>query len=172
MIKNIIPIMIEVRPSTILPGEVGLFAVRALSAGTIVGDAKQLDEGSTFHPWSDFSEVDPLTQKKIMECCLGTAEGFVAPKDFNYLTVPWSINHSCEYNVGFDDESNFVLTRDVAANEELFWDYGMGEANPNFSMQCRCGSKKCRGIITGNDWKNEEFVEKNKRYFLRTLLSK
>jgi hypothetical protein len=167
---EIIPVLIEVKSSKILDGEIGLFAARKLKKGTIIAEAIKL--GEKFIPWSFFASVDDVTKEKIGNYCLDTEEGFYAPPDFNYLSTPWNMNHSCDYNVGFDDVGNFITIRDVDGGEELFWDYGMGRSNPNFVLNCKCGSEKCRKIITGNDWKNLDYVNINKEYFLRELLAK
>lgn len=168
--RTISPIIIEIRCSKMLENQIGLFSVRALKKGQIIAEAKKLDE--KFIPWSTVNGIDPLTRRKISQYCLQTDEGLYLPKDFNYLTVPWNMNHSCDYNVGFDDKGNFVTVRNVQANEELTWDYGMGFSDPRYNFKCECKSKICRHKITGNDWKNRDFVEKNKEYFLRELLKK
>lgn len=164
------PVIIEVRASKMLLDQIGLFAARDLKKDTIIAEASKL--GEKFVAWSEIVHIDGITREKIKHYCLDTEDGFYVPADFNYLSVPWNMNHSCDYNIGFDDIGNFVSTRDINKDEELFWDYGMGRSYPGFELECHCGSGKCRGLITGNDWKNKEFVEKNKGYFLRELLSK
>lgn len=162
------PIIIEIRPSKMLPGEIGLFAARTLKKDTVIGDANLL--GERFIPWSDFKRIDAITKRKIKQYCLQTPDGFYAPQDFNYLTVPWNMNHSCDYNVGFNEKGDFVTVKNVKRGDELVWDYGMGISDPKFKLLCKCGSKKCRKNITGNDWKDSVYREKNKKYFMRELL--
>ena len=166
----VIPVIIEVRSSKVLPGQIGLFAARDIKKGVIIAEAKKL--GEKFVPWSKIGKIDHTTREKMKHYCLDTEEGFYVPEDFNYLSTPWNMNHSCDYNIGFDEKGNFVTTREIKNGEELFWDYGMGRSYPGFKMKCECGSKNCRGIITGNDWKNHEFVNNNKKYFLRELIKK
>lgn len=156
------------KPSKMILGEMGVFATVDLAKDTVIGDVRYLDEGP-FVPWSKYDEFSTANKKKIDAFCLGTAEGFTLPRDFNYLSVPWCLNHSCDGNVGFDAVGNFVTMREVKAGEELSYDYGLAEANPRFRMVCKCGSEKCRGIITGDDWKNPVFQEKNKNYMLPEL---
>ena len=162
------PVLIEIRPSKMLPGEIGLFAACALKKGTIIGDATLL--GERFIPWSEYTKNDTRTKKKINQYCLQTIDGFYAPSDFNYMSVPWNMNHCCNYNVGFDKKGNFVTVRQIKSGEELTWDYGMGISNPKFKLVCACKAKKCRNLITGNDWKNSKYLHKNKEYFMRELL--
>lgn len=162
------PLLIELRPSKMIKGEIGLFAVRAIKKETIIAHAAKM--GETFVPWSQYAKVDKKTQIKIQQFCLQTKDGFFVPDDLNYLSVPWNMNHSCTYNIGFDRKGNFISIRDIKNGEELFFDYGLATSNPDFKMTCKCKSKNCRKVITGNDWLNDNFVEKNKKYFLRELL--
>jgi uncharacterized protein len=57
-------------------------------------------------------------------------------------------NHSCEPNCGIKNYFDIVAMRDIAAYEEITWDYAMTENNDWF-MSCDCGSKRCRRLITG-----------------------
>jgi len=163
------PLVIELRPSKLIKGEIGLFAVRNLKKDAIIAQADKM--GENFVPWNDFFKSDKITQKKIRQFSLETKNGLFVPDDINFLSVPWYMNHSCTYNIGFDKKGNFVTVRNIKKGEELFIDYGLGVSNPYFKLLCKCKSKNCRKIITGNDWLNDSFVEKNKSYFLRELLA-
>lgn len=140
------------KPSKMLKGEVGVFATRNLKKDSIVADASQFSTVKLI-PWTKFDSLDAVTQKKVMDYCSGDAKGFYAPPDLNYLSIAWHLNHCCDPNVGFDKNYNFVAMRNVKKGEELCWDYCYDESNPNFKMKCSCGSKKCRKVITGNDWR-------------------
>ena len=143
-------VRIEIKPSKMLEGEVGVFATRNLAKNSIIADAEQFPE--IFVPWSEFHKLDPITQRKIMDYCCGDEKGFLVPPDLNYLSIAWHLNHSCEPNVGFNDNSDFVAVRNIKKGEELCWDYSYLESNPNFKMKCACGKRVCRKLITGNDW--------------------
>jgi len=164
------PLLIELGVSRLLPGQLGLFAARALPQDQVIAHAAKL--GETLVTWTDFARIDAITQAKIKRYCLLTPEGAFTPQDINYLTPAWYMNHSCGYNVGLDEQGNFVTSQAVAEGQELFWDYGMGVSYPEFKLECRCGSANCRKVITGNDWKNPAFVKRNRRYFLRELLAR
>ena len=167
--KHIIEsLLIEIRPSKMLSGQIGLFAARHIKKDTVVAHTKRFKE--IFHPWEDFKNLDKITQRKIKQYCIMTKRGFYSPFDFNWLPVPWNMNHSCEYNVGFDKDENFVTVRSIRSGEELCWDYGMGISDENFRLHCKCKSKKCRKIITGNDWQDPIYKKKNLKYFSRRLL--
>lgn len=163
--------VIELRPSIIVPGEVGVFAVVNLETGTVVGRSALLGEGP-FVKWQAYRDFNEATRQKIDAFCLGTEEGFTLPCDFNYMSVPWYINHSCDPNIGFDEEDNFITIRDVMAGEELAYDYGTAEANPRFRLKCSCGSPNCRREVTGNDWNGPEFRKEKERYMMSFLKKK
>ncbi len=66
------------------------------------------------------------------------------------------VNHSCEPNCGIrvneTGAHDFVAMKDISVNEEITFDYGMRNYIIDFFPNCRCGSEKCRGRITG--WKD------------------
>lgn len=67
------------------------------------------------------------------------------------------VNHSCDPNCGISVNEtgahDFVAMRDIVVNEEITFDYAMRNYGVNyFPKQCICGSKICRGKITG--WKD------------------
>ena len=57
-------------------------------------------------------------------------------------------NHSCDPNAGFvTGEPVLYALRDIAAGEELCWDYSTSLSEPGWTLHCRCGSPKCRGVV-------------------------
>lgn len=57
-------------------------------------------------------------------------------------------NHSCDPNSGFPTgEPVLFALRDIAPGEEITWDYSTSLSYPGWSLDCRCGSKRCRGVI-------------------------
>ena len=151
-------VRIEIKPSNMLKGEVGVFSVRNIKKDSIIVDTNQLK--CRHFSWSIFEKLDKITQNKIYGYCPGDKKGFCAPPDLNYISIAWHLNHCCDPNVGLDKEFNFVAMREIKKGEELCWDYAYDETNPDFRMPCSCGAKKCRGVVTGNDWK---LLIKNKR---------
>lgn len=153
-----------------IPGELGLFAVRSICKGTVLSESNKMGD-NYFIKWEQLERLkDSATKKIIKDFALGTPDGFYSVIDFNYLSMPWFMNHSCNGCVGFDKHGNFITLKNIKNGEELTWDYGLGESNPKFKMECLCGNENCRKIITGNDWKNKSFVEKNKQNMLPDLL--
>ncbi len=64
------------------------------------------------------------------------------------------LNHSCDPNLWLKDEVTLIMRRDIEKDEELTADYGTWVSRPEWKMECRCGSRLCRKMITGNDWKS------------------
>jgi len=166
---------LELRPSRIHLQGVGVFAVRNIPRGQKVADGVTEEDFDSFVPWREFRNYDAKVQNKILAFCIGTPDGFLPPpdNDFDKLSIEWYLNHSCEGNCGFDSDGDFTALRNIGEGEEICYDYALIETNPQFSMRCVCGGVKCRHLITGADWKNEDFVAKHREYMhprLRRLL--
>lgn len=176
MIRPAPTVRLELRPSRLDPGGVGVFAMCDLQKGEKVADGVSEEDFQHLVPWEWFYRCDEEIQRKIMTFCVGTPNGFVPPPDFDFnkLSIEWYLNHSCNGNCGFDDDGDFTAIRDIRRGEELSYDYGLVESNPRFSMRCNCGSENCRYVITGNDWSNESFTRRNHDHMhphLRRLVS-
>jgi hypothetical protein len=65
------------------------------------------------------------------------------------------------------DEVTLVARRDIAQDEELTADYAMWEADENHVMRwaCVCGSPRCRGRVTGQDWRLPELPQRYRGHF-------
>ena len=57
------------------------------------------------------------------------------------------INHSCEPNTGIRENSSIVAIKDIEEDEELCFDYSTTMDEDDWTMECRCGNKNCRGLI-------------------------
>lgn len=55
-------------------------------------------------------------------------------------------NHSCDPNAGIVRDVFLVAMRDIAAGEEVTFDYSTIIADA-WVLECRCGSDRCRGTI-------------------------
>ena len=176
MIEHFPDVRIELRPSRIDVGGVGVFAVHGFEKGQKIAEGVAENDFRNLVFWRVYPRFDEDLKRKIMAFCVGTPEGFIPPPefDFNKLSIEWYLNHSCEGNCGFDDEGDFVAIRDIKKGEELSYDYALIESNPGFSMKCHCGGGKCRHLVTGEDWKDEDFVARNRDHMhprLRRLLA-
>ncbi len=68
-------------------------------------------------------------------------------------------NHSCDPNLAVQGQIVFVALRDIAAGEELTHDWATTD-DDDYTLECRCGSVACRGVIRGKDWKKTELQVK------------
>jgi hypothetical protein len=75
------------------------------------------------------------------------------------------VNHSCEPNAGLHGDRMLVALRDIAAGEEISYDYAMSDSSRYDEFACRCGSPVCRGAVTGEDWKLPDLRERYRDYF-------
>jgi uncharacterized protein len=63
------------------------------------------------------------------------------------------LNHSCDPNCEIDEIKRRVwifALRDIAAGEELLWDYNLYDDEA--PAPCHCGSPKCRGTMYSREW--------------------
>jgi uncharacterized protein len=56
-------------------------------------------------------------------------------------------NHSCDPNAGIWQDRYLVAIRPIAVGEQIQFDYSTTMSENHWTMQCRCGSAKCRGLI-------------------------
>jgi SET domain-containing protein len=71
------------------------------------------------------------------------------------------VNHSCDPNCETDQIGNsiwIIARRNIAANEELTYDYCLWDAEPGEEAPCYCGAKDCRGTMY-----SEEEIRRQKR---------
>jgi hypothetical protein len=81
------------------------------------------------------------------------------------------INHSCEPNLGIRGQIVYVALRDIAAGEELTYDWAMEENAPT-RTRCRCGARRCRRVLTGRDWRIPSLQRRYRGYFSSYLEDK
>jgi len=64
------------------------------------------------------------------------------------------INHSCDPNCEVDEVKGRVVInaiRDIAAGEELTYDYNLYDGDMDDPSLCLCGAKNCRGTMYSED---------------------
>ncbi|MFC2142833.1 SET domain-containing protein [Candidatus Aenigmatarchaeota archaeon] len=81
------------------------------------------------------------------------------------------VNHSCNPNLGPEGQITFVALRDIKSGEELCYDYSTCHTH-EFQFECRCGSKSCRKMITGNDWKIKKLQDNYGNNFSSYIIRK
>jgi SET domain-containing protein len=122
----------------------GLFAVEPFAAGEIVaikgGYIYDEDEWRAARDALDTSEIQVAETFFI-------APASASERDGGMLYT----NHSCEPNIGIQGQIVFLSMRDIAAGEELTHDWATTD-DLDYEIACNCGSRRCRGTITGKDW--------------------
>ena len=66
---------------------------------------------------------------------------------------PDFINHSCEPSAGLDGQVAIVALHRIQSGDEVTIDYAMCDGSPYDEFDCACGSRFCRGRVTGEDWR-------------------
>ncbi|HBX76368.1 MAG TPA: SET domain-containing protein-lysine N-methyltransferase [Acidimicrobiaceae bacterium] len=133
----------------------GVFTTQALAQSTVVSGF-----GGHVLGRREFSKL-PIDQQvhslqiaeDLFMVCLPTSE----PADF--------FNHSCEPNLGVEGNILLVATRDIAAGEELTFDYAMCDSDAYDEFECECQTPSCRTKVTGNDWMIPELQQRYRGNF-------
>lgn len=151
---------LEVRQSPI--GGRGVFAKEPIAEGELltvsrgrVIDTRTYYEEVARYGWDSAFNVD--------------AGHYLAPFNPADPSADWLMSHSCEPNGVQTTDDNIVAWRDIAAGEEITYDYATTEENPDWRLDCSCGAPTCRKVITGNDWKIPEIQQKYKGRFTKSI---
>jgi uncharacterized protein len=64
-------------------------------------------------------------------------------------------NHSCDPTLWHVGPYDLAARRDLGAGDEATVDYGT-QSGAAFTMPCRCGSERCRGVVSADDWRRPE----------------
>jgi SET domain-containing protein len=78
-------------------------------------------------------------------------------------------NHSCDPTLWHTSAFALGARRDLAAGEEVTVDYATQTAEPDFTLDCRCGSALCRGTVTGDDWRRPDLQERYGEHWVPAL---
>jgi hypothetical protein len=68
------------------------------------------------------------------------------------------MNHSCDPNTWFVDDTLMVARRDIKKGEEVTYDYATSETAESFVLHCKCGTPNCRKAVRGTDYRMNEAV--------------
>ena len=166
--KNYPKAVIRLRPSKVVKGEVGAFALKNFRKGEIIVKSEEFHDNNVMSI-DDYNKLDKDNKDLVKAHSTITIDKLFVPENLNHLRPMNYFNHSCDPNSGFNLKDDYVAIKNIRKGDEFLLDYSFLNTNPDYKMQCSCGSKKCRGTITGNEWKNKEFVKKNKEYLASTL---
>jgi hypothetical protein len=101
---------------------IGVFAIRDIPEGTVLF-AGDMDTTTRVLPSKVENIDDEEIRRMYVEFCPMIEGAFVAPKDFNKMTMGWYLNHSDNPNVASDKSLRFTTTKFIAKGEELRTDY-------------------------------------------------
>jgi hypothetical protein len=74
--------------------------------------------------------------------------------------------HSCDPTTWLDGDLSIIARRAIEPHEELTIDLGTLIADPSWQRACRCGSPRCRGRISGEDWQLRDVQVRYAGHFL------
>lgn len=120
----------------------GLFTARPWDEGSVVLRVEDPEYHARARPYAQLSALG-YTYSELFQ--IGR-DLFIPP----YGALDDFTNHSCEPNCGLRvDESGFTMValKDIAAHEELRYDYSTHQEHPRDHMLCSCGASSCRGVI-------------------------
>ena len=134
----------------------GLFALEAIKRGEIVC----IKGGHIFDRQTLSQAQDYLGPAEIQIA----EELFIGPlsADEREGSMIFS-NHSCDPNIGVQGQIIFVAMRDIGSGEELTHDWATTD-DDTYEMECNCGARSCRKMITGQDWRRKDLQEKYRDY--------
>ncbi len=70
---------------------------------------------------------------------------------FGYKGLAHRVCHSCDPNCGIRNLTEIFAVRDIAAGEQITWDYRCSE-NSNWILEdCLCGTSRCTGSVKNHD---------------------
>jgi len=103
-----------------------------------------------------------------------TFDGFPPDQEIPFEVIKENyVNHTCDGNCWYSGNLKLVAMRDIKKGEEIAYDYALTESHPSFLIEkCLCKTAKCRGTITGNDWKKKELQDLYGDHFLPYVLEK
>lgn len=116
----------------------------------------------TFEQLAGLSDVFRAHTAQVEEGLYLTSNAPDLPPDY--------INHSCEPNAGMSGQIVIVAMRDIAADEEITIDYAMCDGSAFDEFSCACGSRFCRGQVTGDDWRRPDLWARYGGHFSPYLL--
>ena len=140
----------------------GLFARDAIAAGELVAvkGGSIMDRSTLAVVGREISAAEIQVEDDL----------YIAPRSAGEVEANMlHLNHSCDPNVGVRGQITFVAMRDVPPGTELTIDYAMIDGDPSELMECSCGTRECRKVITGDDWRLPDLQRRYAGHFSRYI---
>jgi uncharacterized protein len=135
----------------------GLFAKQAIARGEIVAA-----KGGHVLTRAAWTAVEPTLGPAEIQISEDLVIALVSGAE-RHGAMLYS-NHSCDPNLAIQGQIVLVAMREIAPGEELTHDWATTD-DGDYEMACRCGSPRCRHVITGKDWTKPELQEKYRGWF-------
>jgi hypothetical protein len=142
----------------------GLFARRAIRKGEVVAI-----KGGHVYDARTLAKVKGRIAVSYLQIADGFYMGARTPREIRRNKI--FVNHSCAPNLGIRGQIVYVARRDIAAGEELTYDWAM-EEHGRSRTRCRCGARGCRRVLTGRDWQIPQLQRRYRGYFSSYLEDK
>lgn len=125
------------------PMGLGVCTARAVPAGAVlVAD----EDGTLYRRALNLGEAEAQGWDRAHDLFQLGPDLFLPPRGcFDDL-----FNHSCDPSGGWQltaGGARFVAIRDLAAGEQLTYDYSCHLLGPDEHMVCQCGAAACRGLV-------------------------
>jgi uncharacterized protein len=143
---------IEARPSAI--EGLGLFASAPIRRGEVVGilGGRVVDD----------EELARIVRSREKYNTSAISEGW------NVLLADDELiargNHSCDSNLWMRDAVTLEARSDIEIGEEVTIDYALQTA-VEWEMRCNCGSRLCRRVVRGSDWRMPDVQKRYAGHF-------
>ncbi|MEA3514417.1 MAG: SET domain-containing protein-lysine N-methyltransferase [Nanoarchaeota archaeon] len=126
----------------------------------------------------DLSKQKSYTPEEIAKMPNNDHADYIGRGRYVLSFHPYSyMNHSCDPNIVIKHESlsknNFIAMRNIKKGEELTYDYGVNAldhigkggyvSKGAWTIECKCGSKKCRKKISADFLKQP--IEIQRKYY-------
>jgi len=141
----------------------GLAARRSAREGFGVFVERPVARGEVLCVWG--GEVVPTD--RMLALAAGRRRYAVQVDEDLYLITPLLglgaadlINHSCEPTALLQGAQALIARRDLDVGDEVTYDYATSDVNPYLGFRCRCGSSVCRGVVTGDDWRDPSLQDR------------
>ena len=164
--KEILPTFVDGKKTYEKRGSYGkgVFANQNIKKGEVL-----MVMGGYILTIEDENELTGVIADKPIEISESFSIGPRKPSDLAKMPQHY-VNHSCDPNAGFKGQIFMVAMKPIKTGDEIVYDYAMvmhasKESNSFFQFTCGCKTKKCRGLITENDWKNKDLQARYNGFF-------
>ncbi|MGI8604216.1 MAG: SET domain-containing protein [Verrucomicrobiales bacterium] len=96
-------------------------------------------------------EGELMSLQEILRKGDAAANAFQMDRDLYLYPVTLEgrfVNHSCAPNAGLREDHQMIALRDIEPGDEIRFDYSTCMSEQFWTMDCYCGERGCRGVIT------------------------